>query len=201
MKKEYNMFNVLIISTVFVLSLFNSCSKSENLDKELSFDEKEIIFLHNYRYKILGDWKVKKMIIAKDGVFNPTKSNANDTTILDYGTISISQIGQDFTNPEKYNELNANFYVNDKIIPFISKLYAYSSKQTIYFDAVSGLIELNNSYSQPLINVDFLSDEYKFLDKYFLSDNYAMILSEDGKIWTWTGFNRYIREMVLVKIY
>lgn len=201
MKKKYNVFNRLIISIIFVLSLLNSCSKSENLDKELTFDEKEIIFLDNYRYKILGDWKVEKMIIAKDGIFNPTNSNANDTTILDYGTISIFQIGQDFANPEKYNQLDANFYLNEKTIPFISKLYAYSSKQSIYFDAVSGLIELNNSYPQSVISIDFLSDEYKFLDKYFLSDNYAMILSEDGKIWTWKGFNRYIREMVLVRVY
>ena len=177
----------IILSTIFLLS----CTKSDEID-ELTFQEKEIIFLKEFREKVRGDWKVEKMVIAKRYLHQ----SQYDSVVYNVGRIFINNIYNDPINPDKYNQLEAVFYFNNEIIPFKSKLFGH-----LDINGVTGLIESNYyiPFPVPLTN-EYFSEEYLFLDNYLFKDNYSMILSEDEKTWTWRGLNRFIREIVLTKI-
>ena len=176
---------------IFTTFLFLSCTKSDEKD-ELTFQEKEMIFLKEFRDKIREDWKVEKMVIAKSYL----NESQYDSVVYNLGRIFINNIYNDPINANKYNQLEAYFHINNEVIPFRSNLLS-----TPDLKGVVGLVESNYYIPFPVpLNSDYFSEEYLFLDKYFFSDNYRMILSEDGKTWTWKGLNRFIREIVLVKI-
>lgn len=185
---------------VLILSMFLSCSNSEEIEvPELSYQEKEIMFLESFKDKVRGDWKVEKMVIAK----NLYDKEPNDTIIYDLGRIYINSINNDPAQPEKYNRLEAYFDLGNEPIPFKSRLLVYISENAnrgqLEFDSVTGLIE--SAYQLPYspINTNLLPKEYQFLNHYFFGDNYIMVLSDDEKTWIWKGLNRYVQELVLTR--
>jgi len=177
---------------IFTTFLFLSCTKSDEKEKdELTYQEKEIIFLKEFREKVREDWRVEKMVIAKRYLHE----SQYDSVVYNLGRIFINNIYNDPTNADKYNQLEAYFYINNEVIPFKSKLLG-----NFDINGVTGLVESDYYIPFPVpVNSDYFSEEYLFLDEYFFDDNYSMILSEDGKTWTWKGLNRFIREIVLVK--
>jgi len=182
---------------VFILSLFLSCSKSEDMvEPELTFHEKELVFLKDFRTKVRGDWTVDKMVIAKDYLYEETQ---NDTIVVSPGRIFINNIYNDPVDADKYDQLEAYFYMNSEVIPFKSKLLVvFSSSGDLELGGVSGLMESDYYIPFPVYS-DSFSDEYQFLNEYFFGDNYIMTLSEDGKTWVWKGLNRHIREIILTR--
>ena len=172
---------------VFTTFLFLSCTKSDE-EYELTFQEKEIIFLKEFREKVREDWRVEKMVI--------NKGSQNDSVVFNLGRIFINNFYNDPINADKYNQLEAYFYINNEVIPFKSKLLSI-----LDLNGVTGLVESNYYIPFPVpVNSDYFSEEYLFLDEYFFRDNYSMILSEDGKTWIWKGLNRSIKEIVLIKM-
>ncbi|MDL2277214.1 hypothetical protein LJC57_01350 [Parabacteroides sp. OttesenSCG-928-G07] len=176
--------------------LFLSCSNSDEINSpELTFEEKEILFLKDFREKVRGSWEIDKMIIAKNYIFSDPQ---NDSIVVNPGRIHINNIHNDPVNVDKYNQLEAFFYINSDIIPFKSRLLAFPSENDYSELDVFGLIEPDYYLPYPVPS-DSFPDGYKFLNNYFFMDNYTMTLSEDGKTWTWKGLNRFIREIVLRK--
>ena len=172
---------------VFTTFMFLSCTKSDE-KIEFTFQEKETIFLKEFREKVREDWRVEKMVI--------TKGSQYDSVVFNLGRIFINNIYNDPINADRYNQLEAYFYINNEVIPFKSNLLSL-----LDLNGVTGLVESNYYIPFPVpVNSDYFSDEYLFLDKYFFGDNYNMILSEDGKTWIWKGLNRSIKEIVLIKM-
>ncbi len=68
MKIQSFFFQTFIVLTTFLLL---SCSDSDKkdeltiLEKDLTYKEKEMIFLKEFREKVRKDWKVEKMVIDK----------------------------------------------------------------------------------------------------------------------------------------
>jgi len=181
---------------LLITSLFLSCSDSDDpIEPELSYKEKEIIFLKEFSREVRESWRVDKMVIAKDYI---TSDPANDTIIINPGHIFVNNIYTDPVDPEKYNQLEAYFYINSAVIPFKSRLMGFSDRSDVEFNGVTGLME--SDYHLPFpINTEDLPVEYRFLDDYFFGENYIMILSEDGKTWNWKGLNHFMREVVLTR--
>lgn len=191
-----NSFYVTSTWLVLFMWLFFSCSNSDELTSQnQTYDEMENVFLKDFREKVRGDWKVNKMLIAKSYISDDSK---NDSVVFNLGRIFINNIYNDPIHAEKYNQLEAFFYINHETIPFKSRLLASPADKPLEFKGVFGLMESDYYIPFP-VSSDRFSEEYLFLDNFFFGDNYSMILSEDGKTFTWKGLNRHIREIVLTR--
>lgn len=177
-----------------LICLFSACSESNEI-VELTYQEKENIFLKEFRNKARGEWEVKEIIIAKNYI---SSNSQQDSVVAHPGRIFINNIYNDPICADKYNQLEAFFYMNEEVIPFKSTLYVHPNYDSPDVEEMScGPIESAYYFPFP-VNSDQFSKEYRFLDQYFFRDNYTMNLSEDGKEWTWKG-NRYIRKIVLTR--
>lgn len=179
-----------------LFGVLSACSSSDEVEVvELPFQEKEKLFLKDFREKVRGEWNIDKIVIAKSYISGDAD---NDSTITNLGSIFINNIYNDPICAEKYNQMEAYFYMNDEVIPFKSELLCLPKLYNADIDEVTGLIESAYYISFPM-NTNEFSEEYQFLDRYFFRDNYIMVLSEDEKSWSWKGLNRFIREIVFTK--
>lgn len=193
-KKLFITFTVVIacFSTLF----FNSCSGDQDLEPEMTYDQKENLFLKDFREKVRGEtWKIEKMIVTSTSLQD---LDSKDSTIYNLGTIFINNIYNDPINIDKFNQLEASFSINGEIIPFKSRLLAHVPMSDLESGTVFGLMEF--AYYLPFsVSSNDFSEEHRFLDFYFFNDNYSMVLSEDGNTWIWKGLNRRIKEIVFTK--
>lgn len=186
----------LLLTGVLILTSFISCSQSDDLQEpELTYHEKEIIFLKDFREKARGEWNIEKIVVAKNYIFN---DNSNDSIVYNPGRIFVNNIYNDPINADKYNQLQAYFYMNDEVIPFKSVLYPFTDFTDTGVYGVVGMM-MSDYYIPFPVSSDKFSDEYRFLDNYFFGENFSMTLSEDEKTWTWNALNRYVREMTLTR--
>lgn len=186
---------IACMCAALAICTFSACSNSDDTEIELSFKEKEKIFLKDLREKVRGEWKVERMVIAKNHI---SGDSYNDSIITDAGNIFINNISNDPAYADKYNRLEAYFHMNNEVIPFKSKLLCLPSLSKPEIDEVGGLIE--SAYFLPFpVNSNDFSKEFQFLNHYFFGDNYIMTLSEDERSWTWKGLNQFVREIVLTR--
>lgn len=181
---------------LMLIFLCLACSPSkEAVEPELSYDQKENVFLKDFRQKALGRWRIDKMTIAKNYIFSPPEE---DSTASNVGYIDVNNIDNDANQKEKYNQLQASFTINSQSMPIKGRLFGYN-KNGKQFIGASGLIESAYMFSEP-VYIDELPSEYQFLDKYFFGDNYVIELDENAEHMTWKGLNHFVRAMELTKV-
>ncbi|MDL2241678.1 hypothetical protein LJB91_02075 [Bacteroidales bacterium OttesenSCG-928-L03] len=188
--------SIFIQVCIVLVALLSFSCESEINEPELTYEEKELLFLRKFRQKVMGGWKVEKMVIAKKYIHGDSK---NDSIVYDVGEIFVNNIFNSPLNADRYNQLQAYFSINKEMIPFNSCLLSHPKDDNyLEFDGVMGaMLGCYPFYSD--LSPNSSSESYRFLYKYFLGDNYIMILSEDEKTWTWKGLNQYAREIVLVR--
>jgi hypothetical protein len=189
-KLQYTNIYTILLGLIFIIS----CSNEEDLYyHQKEYRKQSNKFIKEYVPKLKGEWKIEEMHITPNETAEIFKK---DTILYNVGKINISYIEEEIRDEWVQFITKGYITINLEEIPFITDI----SNSDFKTRSIVTSFELGSNYFTEPITSDQFTDAYKFLDGYFLNDNYKTSLDNNDKTLILEGLNRSTKKAILTKI-